>query len=228
MRLNTLKPAPGANRARKRVGRGIGSGTGKTAGLGHKGQKARSGGYHKTGFEGGQMPLHRRLPKRGFVSLSRRLSAEVRLSQLNGVDGTVDLASLKQAGIVPHDALRAKVILAGKIERAVKLEGVLATKGARAAIVAAGGSVADVKAEAPAEGGKKAEKLKAAIAKNEARAAARLVKEEKQPAPKEKGAAKAKTAKAEAQAAGEGEGKAKKEKAKPAADGAKAGGKKKE
>jgi large subunit ribosomal protein L15 len=222
MRLNTLKPAPGANRARKRVGRGIGSGTGKTAGLGHKGQKARSGGYHKTGFEGGQMPLHRRLPKRGFVSLSRRLSAEVRLSQLNTVDGTVDLASLKQAGIVPHDALRAKVILAGKIERAVKLEGVLATKGARAAIVAAGGSVADVAAEAPAAGGKKEIKLKAAIAKNEARAAARLVKEEKQAAPK----AKAKAPKAEAKQAGDGEGKAKKEKAKPAADGAKAGKKK--
>jgi large subunit ribosomal protein L15 len=222
MRLNTLKPAPGANRARKRVGRGIGSGTGKTAGLGHKGQKARSGGYHKTGFEGGQMPLHRRLPKRGFVSLSRKLSAEVRLSQLNGVDGTVDLASLKQAGIVPHDALRAKVILAGKIERAVKLEGVLATKGARAAIVAAGGSVADVSAEAPAAGGKKEAKLKAAIAKNEARAAARLVKEEKQAAPK----AKAKAPKAEAKQAGDGEGKAKKEKAKPAADGAKAGKKK--
>jgi large subunit ribosomal protein L15 len=222
MRLNTLKPAPGANRARKRVGRGIGSGTGKTAGLGHKGQKARSGGYHKTGFEGGQMPLHRRLPKRGFVSLSRKLSAEVRLSQLNGVDGTVDLASLKQAGIVPHDALRAKVILAGKIERAVKLEGVLATKGARAAIVAAGGSVADVSAEAPAAGGKKEAKLKAAIAKNEARAAARLVKEEKQAAPK----AKAKAPKAEAKGAGDGEGKAKKEKAKPAADGAKAGKKK--
>jgi len=222
MRLNTLKPAPGANRARKRVGRGIGSGTGKTAGLGHKGQKARSGGYHKTGFEGGQMPLHRRLPKRGFVSLSRRLSAEVRLSQLNGVDGTVDLAVLKQAGIVPHDALRAKVILAGKIERAVKLEGVLATKGARAAIVAAGGSVAEVVADAPAEGSKKAEKMKAAIAKNEARAAARLVKEEKQAAPK----AKAKAPKAEAKQAGDGEGKAKKEKAKPA-DGAK-GAKKKE
>jgi large subunit ribosomal protein L15 len=222
MRLNTLKPAPGANRARKRVGRGIGSGTGKTAGLGHKGQKARSGGYHKTGFEGGQMPLHRRLPKRGFVSLSRKLSAEVRLSELNGVDGTVDLASLKQAGIVPHDALRAKVILAGKIERAVKLEGVLATKGARAAIVAAGGSVTDVSAEAPAAGGKKDAKLKAAIAKNEARAAARLVKEEKQAAPK----AKAKAPKAEAKQAGDGEGKAKKEKAKPAADGAKAGKKK--
>jgi large subunit ribosomal protein L15 len=226
MRLNTLKPAPGANRARKRVGRGIGSGTGKTAGLGHKGQKARSGGYHKTGFEGGQMPLHRRLPKRGFVSLSRRLSAEVRLSQLNGVDGTVDLASLKQAGIVPHDALRAKVILAGKIERAVKLEGVLATKGARAAIVAAGGTVAEVAAEAPAAGGKKEAKLKAAIAKNEARAAARLVKEEKHAAPKDKAAAKAKAPKAEAKQAGDGEGKTKKEKAKPAADGAKAGKKK--
>src|SRR5215510_12327269 len=174
MRLNAIKPALGATHSRKRVGRGIGSGHGKTAGLGHKGQKARSGGYHKTGFEGGQMPLHRRLPKRGFVSLSRRLSAEVRLSQLNGIDGTVDLAALKQAGIVPQDALRAKVILAGKIERAVKLEGVFATKGARAAIVAAGGSVAEIAAEAPVAGSKKEARLKAAVAKNEARAAARL------------------------------------------------------
>src|SRR5690242_12810923 len=122
MRLNTIKPAPGSKHAPKRVGRGIGSGHGKTAGRGHKGQKARSGGYHKVGFEGGQMPLARRLPKRGFVSYSEGLSAEVRLSQLNGLDGeTVDLASLKAAGIVPRDAERAKVILAGTIERAVKL-----------------------------------------------------------------------------------------------------------
>jgi large subunit ribosomal protein L15 len=143
MRLNTLKPAAGAKHARKRVGRGIGSGTGKTAGLGHKGQKARSGGYHKVGFEGGQMPLQRRLPKRGFVSLSKGRTAEVRLSQLNGMKtDIVDLANLKQAGIVPRDALQAKVFLAGKIERAVKLEGVLATKGARAAVEAAGGSAA--------------------------------------------------------------------------------------
>jgi large subunit ribosomal protein L15 len=144
MRLNTIKPAPGSKHAAKRVGRGIGSGHGKTAGRGHKGQKARSGGYHKVGFEGGQMPLARRLPKRGFVSYSEGLSAEVRLSQLNTLEGdTVDLASLKAAGIVPRDAERAKVILAGKIERAVKLQGVKATKGARAAIEAAGGSISE-------------------------------------------------------------------------------------
>src|SRR6476620_10633740 len=119
MRLNTIKPAKGATHASKRVGRGIGSGHGKTAGRGHKGQKARSGGYHKVGFEGGQMPLQRRLPKRGFVSYSEGLSAEVRLSQLNALKGdTIDLASLKEAGVVPRTAERAKVILAGKIERA--------------------------------------------------------------------------------------------------------------
>jgi large subunit ribosomal protein L15 len=144
MRLNTIKPAPGATHAKKRVGRGIGSGHGKTAGRGHKGQKARSGGYHKVGFEGGQMPLQRRLPKRGFVSYAEGLSAEVRLSQLNGLQGdTIDLASLKAAGLVPRAAERVKVILAGKIERAVKLQGVKATKGARAAIEAAGGSISE-------------------------------------------------------------------------------------
>lgn len=144
MRLNTVKPAAGANRGRKRVGRGVGSGHGKTAGRGHKGQRARSGGYHKVGFEGGQMPLQRRLPKRGFVSLAKGETAEVRLSQLNGVKAeTIDLAALKQAGIVPQAALKAKVILAGKIERAVKVKGVLATKGARAAIEAAGGTVGE-------------------------------------------------------------------------------------
>ena len=143
MRLNSIKPAAGAKHARKRVGRGIGSGHGKTAGRGHKGQKARSGGFHKLGFEGGQMPLQRRLPKRGFVSLTAGLTAEVRLSALAKVSGeAVDLNGLKQAGVVPRDALGAKVILAGKIECAVKLtKGVNATKGARAAIEAAGGSV---------------------------------------------------------------------------------------
>jgi large subunit ribosomal protein L15 len=142
MRLNSIKPAAGAKHARKRLGRGIGSGTGKTAGRGHKGQKARSGGFHKVGFEGGQMPLQRRLPKRGFVSPKEGLTAEVRLSSLNKAAGDAfDLAGLKQAGIVPRHALAAKVILAGKIERAVKLKGVLATKGARAAIEAAGGAV---------------------------------------------------------------------------------------
>ena len=142
MRLNTIKPAAGANRARKRVGRGIGSGHGKTAGRGHKGQKARAGGFHKVGFEGGQMPLQRRLPKRGFVSLKHEDTAEVRLSQLEKVQGEVlDLEALKAAGVVPAKALAAKVILAGKLTRAVKLSGVRVTKGARAAIEAAGGSI---------------------------------------------------------------------------------------
>jgi large subunit ribosomal protein L15 len=142
MRLNTLKPARGAKHARHRVGRGIGSGWGKTAGLGHKGQRARAGGYHKVGFEGGQMPLHRRLPKRGFTSLSRDATAEVRLAALEGMKATeIDLAALKSEHIVPRDAQAAKVILAGKIARKVVLKGVKATKGARAAIEAAGGRV---------------------------------------------------------------------------------------
>ena len=142
MRLNDLKPAVGAKRPRRRVGRGIGSGLGKTAGRGHKGQKARSGGYHKVGFEGGQMPLQRRLPKRGFTSPTEKAVAEVRLSEIDKlcVD-KVDLAALKEAGVVPRRALGAKVILSGKINRAVKLQGVKVSKGARAAIEAAGGSV---------------------------------------------------------------------------------------
>ena len=143
MRLNTIKPAPGSKKPRKRVARGIGSGSGKTAGRGHKGQSARSGGYHKVGFEGGQMPLQRRLPKRGFVSMSRNDTAEVRLSDLARLPiDEIDLIALKAAGIVPATAKTAKVILTGKIEKAVKLNGVLATKGAKAAIEAAGGSVA--------------------------------------------------------------------------------------
>jgi large subunit ribosomal protein L15 len=142
MRLNTIKPASGAKHAHKRVGRGIGSGHGKTAGRGHKGQKARAGGFHKVGFEGGQMPLQRRLPKRGFLSLTQGMTAEVRLSTLNDLPGDAfDLSSLKAIGIVPRDALGAKVILTGKIERAVRLKGIGVTKGARAAIEAAGGSI---------------------------------------------------------------------------------------
>lgn len=142
MRLNNLRPAAGAKHARHRVGRGVGSGWGKTAGRGHKGQKARSGGYHKVGFEGGQMPLHRRLPKRGFASPSRDAYAEVRLSDLQRMKaGDIDLAALKSEGIVPRQALTAKVILSGKLSRKVTLKGVKATKGARAAIEAAGGSV---------------------------------------------------------------------------------------
>ncbi len=140
MRLNGLKPAPGARQSRHRVGRGMGSGWGKTAGLGHKGQKARAGGYHKVGFEGGQMPLHRRLPKRGFASLTRNATAEVRLSDLERMKATdIDFAVLQAERVVPREAVNAKVILSGKLSRKVTLKGVKATKGARAAIEAAGG-----------------------------------------------------------------------------------------
>jgi large subunit ribosomal protein L15 len=142
MRLNEIKPAAGSKHAKKRVGRGIGSGMGKTAGRGHKGQKARSGGFHKVGFEGGQMPLHRRLPKRGFVSLTKGDTVEVRLSSLDKLPvDDIDILVLKQAGVVPNAALAAKVILNGEIKRRVKLRGLLVTKGARAAIEKAGGSV---------------------------------------------------------------------------------------
>jgi large subunit ribosomal protein L15 len=144
MKLNDIKPAEGAKKERRRVGRGIGSGLGKTAGRGHKGQKSRSGGFHKVGFEGGQMPLQRRLPKRGFVSLTGADTAEVRLSILEKIaSDVIDLAALKSAGAVPRSATGAKVILAGKITRAVTLAGVKATKGARAAIEAAGGSITE-------------------------------------------------------------------------------------
>jgi large subunit ribosomal protein L15 len=143
MKLNELKPAEGANRPRKRVGRGGGSGLGKTAGRGHKGQKSRSGGFHKVGFEGGQMPLQRRLPKRGFTSLTAGDTAEIRLSDLARIEAAeIDLTILKAAGVVPHLATAAKVILSGDIARPVSLKGLGATKGARAAIEAAGGSVA--------------------------------------------------------------------------------------
>ena len=143
MRLNTIKPADGSKKARRRVGRGIGSGLGKTAGRGHKGQKARSGGYHKVGFEGGQMPLQRRLPKRGFVSTTRYDTAEVRLSDLAKLPvAEIDFLALKAAGIVSTRAKSAKVIKAGELKKAVKLTGIAATKGAKAAIEAAGGSVA--------------------------------------------------------------------------------------
>ena len=143
MRLNTIKPAEGSKRARRRVGRGNGSGLGKTAGRGSKGQKSRSGGFHKVGFEGGQMPLQRRLPKRGFVSRMRNDTAQVRLSALAKLPvGEIDISSLKAAGLIPAIARTAKVILAGKIDKPVQLKGVLATKGAKAAIEAAGGTVA--------------------------------------------------------------------------------------
>ena len=142
MRLNTLKPAAGAKKDRHRVGRGVGSGWGKTAGRGHKGQKARSGGFHKLGFEGGQMPLHRRLPKRGFNSPTREDIAEVRTSELQAIEAAeIDLAALKAAGVVPRHALAAKVIVSGKLERKVALKEVAVSKGARAMIEAAGGSI---------------------------------------------------------------------------------------
>ncbi len=144
MQLNQIKPADGSKHSKRRVGRGIGSGLGKTAGRGHKGQKSRSGGFHKVGFEGGQMPLQRRLPKRGFVSLTRNDTAQVRLSDLEALPvDTIDLLALKQAGVVPAIALGAKVVLAGEIKRAVKLQGLLLTKGARAAVEAAGGSITE-------------------------------------------------------------------------------------
>jgi large subunit ribosomal protein L15 len=142
MQLNLIKPKAGSKKVAKRVGRGIGSGLGKTGGRGHKGQKSRAGGFHKVGFEGGQMPLQRRLPKRGFVSTSRDDNAEVRLDALNRVDtDIVDLVVLKRQHLVPAIAKRAKVILAGEISRKLTLKGVSATKGARSAIEAAGGAV---------------------------------------------------------------------------------------
>jgi large subunit ribosomal protein L15 len=143
MELNGIKPAAGAKHAKRRVGRGIGSGLGKTAGRGHKGQKSRSGGYHKVGFEGGQMPLQRRLPKRGFKSQSLRFNAEVTLSSLEQLGlGEVDLLALKQAGLVGQIARVVKIINTGSLTKAVKLTGVGATAGAKAAIEAAGGSLA--------------------------------------------------------------------------------------
>ncbi len=171
MRLNTLKPGPGSRSARHRVGRGIGSGWGKTAGRGHKGQKSRAGGFHKVGFEGGQMPLQRRLPKRGFTSLSRRFVEAVRLSELEklGAD-EVDLMVLKQAGIVSILALDARVIKSGEIKRKVAVRGLGVTAGAKAAIEAAGGSVAIAVVEKKA--GKKQERLAARRKEREAAIAA--------------------------------------------------------
>jgi len=143
MELNNLKPAAGSRKPRRRVGRGIGSGLGKTAGRGHKGQKSRAGGYHKVGFEGGQMPLQRRLPKRGFKSQSLKFNGEVSLTALDKLGAAeVDLLTLKQAGLVGELVKNVKVIKSGEIKRAVKLTGIGATAGAKAAIEAAGGSLA--------------------------------------------------------------------------------------
>lgn len=143
MELNTIQPADGAKHAKRRVGRGIGSGLGKTAGRGHKGQKSRSGGFHKVGFEGGQMPLQRRLPKRGFKSMATPYKAEVRLSDLENLPvGEIDILALKQAGIVSEMAKVVRIILSGELTKKVTVKGLIATKGAKAAIEAAGGSVA--------------------------------------------------------------------------------------
>ena len=145
MELNTIKPAAGAKKNRRRVGRGIGSGLGKTAGRGHKGQKSRAGGFHKVGFEGGQMPLQRRLPKRGFLATTIRKAAEVRSGDLARVEGEVTVESLKAAGLIPPTARRAKIILAGAaVEKKVSVSGIPASKGAREAIEKAGGNVAEL------------------------------------------------------------------------------------
>jgi len=144
MKLNTIKPAEGAKHAKRRVGRGIGSGLGKTAGRGHKGQKSRAGGFHKVGFEGGQMPLQRRLPKRGFVSLTKDDTARVRTGELSAVTADpIDLLALKQADVVPAGARAVKVYLSGELSRAVTVQGLLLSKGARAAIEAAGGKIVE-------------------------------------------------------------------------------------
>ena len=145
MKLNDIKPAEGSKTVRVRVGRGIGSGMGKTAGRGHKGQRARKGGRGKVGFEGGQMPIQRRLPKRGFNSPLVNKTAEVRLSELSKlkIEGDIDLAALKIANVVPATAEQAKIIKSGELPRKVSLKGILVTKGAREAIEAAGGSVAE-------------------------------------------------------------------------------------
>ncbi|HEX4233684.1 MAG TPA: 50S ribosomal protein L15 [Caldimonas sp.] len=143
MELNSIKPADGAKKARRRVGRGIGSGLGKTAGRGHKGQKSRAGGYHKVGFEGGQMPLQRRLPKRGFKSLLAKYNAEITLAELQRLGAAeVDLLTLKQAKLISEMTKNVKVIKSGELSLKVALKGIAATAGAKAAIEAAGGSVA--------------------------------------------------------------------------------------
>ena len=145
MELNDIKPAPGAKKNPRRVGRGIGSGLGKTAGRGHKGQKSRAGGYHKVGFEGGQMPLQRRLPKRGFLAVTIDKAVEVRSGDLAKVGSeSIDLAGLKKARLVPESAQRAKIILAGKVEKKFSVSGIGASKGAKEAIEKAGGSVAAI------------------------------------------------------------------------------------
>lgn len=142
MNLNTISPAEGSKKDGRRVGRGIGSGFGKTSGRGHKGQKSRTGGFHKVGFEGGQMPLQRRLPKRGFKSLTQKFTANIRTGVLNSIDAEqIDILTLKQLNIIQSDIRSVKIYLAGELLRAVKIQGLLLTKGAQAAVVAAGGTV---------------------------------------------------------------------------------------
>jgi large subunit ribosomal protein L15 len=185
MRLNSLKPAPGAKKDRHRVGRGVGSGWGKTAGRGHKGQRARSGGFHKVGFEGGQMPLHRRLPKRGFHSITRNDIAEVRTSELQAMQATdIDLEALKAAGVVSRRALGAKVILSGKLERKVALKEIQVSKGARSMIEAAGGTIAITPKPEP-DPKKKDRKAKKAEKAAKAVQAAAKAEEAPKEAPKE-------------------------------------------
>ncbi len=199
MRLNSLKPAPGSRRLRLRVGRGASAGQGKTCGRGVKGQRARKGGYHKVGFEGGQTPIDRRLPKFGFRSRMASTRAEVRLSELAKIEGgVVDLEALKKAGVIPMAAERAKVVLSGEISRAVTLaKGIGATKGARAAIVAAGGKVEEPEVKEQA----KPERDPEARARAEALIAAKAEAEAKAKADAKAAKAEAKAAKAGAKAA---------------------------
>ena len=212
MRLNNLKPAAGSKSARHRVGRGIGSGWGKTAGRGHKGQKARAGGFHKVGFEGGQMPLHRRLPKRGFTSRSRRFVEAVRLGELQklGAD-EIDLMVLKQAGVISALAIDARVIKSGEITRRVSVRGIGVTKGAKAAIEAAGGSVTAAVVEA--KGGKKQTRY----AERQKALEASIAAAEKKPAAKKPTDKKAPAAAAKKEAKPAGEAAPKKKADKPAA-----------
>jgi large subunit ribosomal protein L15 len=218
MRLNSLKPAAGSKRGRLRVGRGASAGQGKTCGRGVKGQRARKGGYHKVGFEGGQTPLDRRLPKFGFRSHMAQTRAEVRLNELGRIEGVIDLEALKKAGVVPQATERAKIILSGEIKRAVTLKGIGVTKGARAAIEAAGGKIEepevkgevpkprDLEAKARAEAKIQAKAEADAKAKAEARAAKDDAKAAKG-APKAPKAPKAsKSATAGAKSAGEAAG----------------------
>jgi len=217
MFLNDIKPAPGSRKPRRRVGRGIGSGFGKTAGRGHKGQKARSGGYHKVGFEGGQMPLQRRLPKRGFTPLTRDTFAEIRLSDLERMKAdTIDLAALKAEGVISRLKTEAKVVLSGKLTRKVTVKDMGVTKGARAAIEAAGGAIVDnrpkpepkqpepkAKAAAPAAEAEKPAKPARADKGEKSAKAAKAEKAEKA----ERAEKAPKAAKSESQSGGKGKAK---------------------